>query len=69
MLSHNKFFIIICLPLELLSVPGLLKWGCDEAALLCSSRVGADLGCESGLVSGALSIGFPHSQTQEGYWY
>ena len=32
-----------------------------DAALLCSSRAGSDLGCESGLVRGALSIGFPHS--------
>ena len=33
-----------------------------DAALLCSSWAGADQGHKSGLVWGALSIGFPHSQ-------
>ena len=32
-----------------------------DAALLCSSRAGSNLGCKSGLGWGALSIGFPHS--------
>ena len=45
------------------------RWNGDamptlDAALLSSSRVGSDLGYESGLVSGALSIGFPHSQVE-----
>ena len=35
-----------------------------DVALLFSSRAGADLGRESGLVLGALSIGFPHSQVE-----
>ena len=35
-----------------------------DAALLCSSRVGCDLGHESRLVLGALSIGFPYSQVE-----
>ena len=35
-----------------------------DAALLFSSRAVADLGRESGLVLGALSIGFPHSQVE-----
>ena len=33
-----------------------------DSALRCSSRVGSYLGRESGLVWGALSIGFPHSE-------
>ena len=35
-----------------------------DAALLCSSRAGSDLGRESRLVRGALSIGFPCSQVE-----
>ena len=35
-----------------------------DVALLCSSWAGADQGHESGLVWGALSIGFPHSQVE-----
>ena len=35
-----------------------------DVALLCSSRAGSDLGRESRLVWGALSIGFPHFQVE-----
>ena len=35
-----------------------------DVALLSSSRAGADLARESGLVREVLSIGFPHSQVK-----
>ena len=35
-----------------------------DAALLCSSRAGSDLGRESGLVGRALSLGFLHIQVE-----
>ena len=48
------YFFIIRLPPELLPVLGLLEWLRDVTlgvALLCSSRAGADLGHESGVIA------------------
>ena len=65
-ISAAFFFLIIRLPLKLLPVLGPLEWWhvmpTLDAALPCSSMAGSDLGHDSGLVWGALSIGSPHSR-------
>ena len=62
------FFFFYCLP----SPEFFLGWDRRngdvkptlDTALLCSSRVGSDLGRVSRLVGGALFIGLPHSQVE-----
>ena len=51
---RQLFFYIICLPLELLPVLGLLEQWRDAYTWRSPARAGSDLGCESELVWGAI---------------